>query len=294
VTENRFITYSIIRCADEDRDEMLNVGILALDPEIGKVDVRTVADLNRVKRTLPNIPTGHLAEYLASLPEYFAASSARPFTPERLDQFVREWGNGVRLSMPRSVAAPNSAAAVEQLFQRHVQVGSTVIEQSDAGATALQPAVTSRRIVRQVITRLRRRGFRDKRDFVLDARVTGETRAATPVPVWFPLLVSRQLLVDSMEVKEGNEQRTIDGARLLASKSQEALRSKDKLDVAIVIGESQRRKLNEMVESVISDEGRTQGRAPRLFWQTEVDDLVASAPHAQLSMMPEGTRRLRK
>jgi hypothetical protein len=192
------------------------------------------------------------------------------------------------------MATSNSAAAVEQLFRRHVEIDTPIVAQSAAITTNIQPAVTSRRIVRQIITRLRRRGFRDNRDFVLDARVMGETRAATPVPVWFPLLISRQLLVDSMEVREENEQRTIDGARLLASKSHEALRSKEKLQVAIVIGESQKRKLNEIVESVIGDESRTQGRAPQLFWQTEVDNLVASAPHAQLSMMPEGTRRLRK
>src|SRR2546422_5880244 len=122
MTENRFITYSIIRCVDEVRDELVNVGVVALDPETGRVDVRTTDDLGRVRRTLPNVAVGHMREYLSSVSEYFTQESHPALTPERLDKLAREWGNAVRLSSPRSLMAADCSVAATELFERYVDV----------------------------------------------------------------------------------------------------------------------------------------------------------------------------
>ena len=285
MTENRFITYSIIRCVDEVRDELLNVGVVALDPETGRVDVRTTDDLGRVRRTLPNVAVGHMREYLSSVSEYFTQESHPALTPERLDKLAREWGNAVRLSSPRSLMAADCSVAASELFTRYVDVALVPEEPVASASGGIQPTVTSRRIVRQVVTRLKRRGFRERRDMELNAEVSGETRAATRVPVWFPLFVSRQLLVDSMDIRHNDEQRTLDGARLLAAKAEEALRGNSTLQVALVLGESPKGSLNDVVKSVLVDEGHIDGRGPRLYWQSDVDTLVASAPFPQLSAL---------
>ena len=291
-----FVTYCLLRCVDEVREETLNVGVLALDATAGRVEVRVTSDLARVARALPNVSIGHLQAYLPSLPDFFAAQArAHRLTPDTLADLAGSWGNGVRLSGVRSIAAAGWADTIDMLFGRFVETttppaGAPLA--ADAPALVARPTVTSRRIMRSVVSRLRRRGFREQVDLQRDAEIVGVTHAATRVPVWFPLLVTQQLLIDSMEVRRDDEQRSVDGARLLAAKAGEVLRASNALTVAFAVADSGDKKLDDTVASVILDEGRAGGRIPTLYWTSQLDDLAASAPQYQLPMpLPSASGR---
>jgi hypothetical protein len=283
-----YVTYCLLRCVDEVRDEALNVGVLALDPSANRLELRVTSDLRRVAQALPNVPLEHLRTYLASLPGYFADHARRrPVTTETLFDLAATWGNGVRLSALRSVACTRWEDVLDSLFARFVDtstshVGAPLVD--EVPVIAQQPSVTSRRLVRRVISRLRGRGFREHVDLQRDAEVVGVTRGETRVPVWFPLMVTQQLLVDTMEVREWDPPRSVDGARLLAAKANEVLRASDELAVSYVVANSGDKPLDSTVASILLDEGRADGRIPTLYWAAQIDDLAAAAPRAQLSM----------
>src|SRR5687767_9491953 len=97
MSARKYLSYALIRAADEQRDESLNVGVLVLDPSSHQVEIRITDDLSRVRRALPNVEVDHLGAYLGGLPDFFREQAAH-LTPERLSKLAAEWGNGVRLS----------------------------------------------------------------------------------------------------------------------------------------------------------------------------------------------------
>lgn len=288
----RFLTYALLRCVDEKRDEALNVGVIAMDADRHEVSVQIAPDLRRIARTLPNVPVAHVQAYLESLPEFFKGEAER-LTPAMLDEMSREWGNGIRLTRARTIAGKDAASVATELFANHVTVSTQETAQMFGAGRAVQ-TVTSRRIVRQVVARLRRRGFREKRDFRLDAEISGATQNALRVPIWFPLLVSGRLLIDSMDIVDGDERRSIDGARLIACKADEALRVADRYDVSVVLRASGSRKLDRLVSSLIKDEASVDGRGPEVHWHSKLEEFTSAIPTRQLELIPPKSRSARR
>lgn len=278
----KYLTYALIRCADDRRDESLNVGVLVLDALAGEVAVRTTNDLSRVKRALPDVKIDHLRDYLSGLPEFFRGRVGE-LTPEGLNQMAAEWNNGVRMSPTRTISAADAGAAAEDLFARCVQVNEPVAIAEMAPPPA--QAGSSWRTVKSVVSRLRKRGFELGEDYETDAKVMGRTAKETPVPVWFPLRVGHHMLIDSMDVKPKEERRTIDNARLIASKTDEVLRANGH-SVSVVIRGGPSEELNELVASLLLEEGAVGSRGPALHWYSEVDRFVESIPRAQLELPP--------
>ena len=271
MAKQQLVTYAIIRCNDERRDEAVNVGVVVLDPSVPHAEVRIANDLSRVTRMLPELKAPALRDHLNALPGYFAGI-VRELTPARLGELAAEWSNTVRLSSVRSIAHPNVTQAADELFHRYVAAPHTAENASDVrGAEAF--AATSKRVAKVVRSRLVKRGFEERRDFDVDARVTGKTRNQTEVPVWFPLRVKHSLLIDSMEIV-GNERRTVDSARLIAAKSDEVLRANG-YHVTVVVRPGEDDRLNELTQTLIMEEGSVSGRTPEVVWQKDVDDFVS-------------------
>lgn len=278
-----YLSYALLRCVDEQRDEALNVGVVVLDPAHHAVQVRVAGDLRRVSRTLPNVPVQHLQRYLETVPGFFENQATR-LTPSTLEELAREWGNGLRLSAVRVAEGPDPAVVADRLFRSYVETAPEELPavKEPEGAVAVMGA-SSRRVVGMVVSRLRKRGFAPRRDYEQDARVTGRTRSDHEVPVWFPLLVQKTRLIDAIEVKGRDERRSIDAARLIATKTYEVLRAQKTYQVDVVVRESDSSALNEIVHNVLADEGRVDGRAPGVHWRSELDRLVGSIPGGQLS-----------
>jgi hypothetical protein len=286
MSPRKHLTYSLIRCADEQREECLNVGVLVLDAVSHNVSVRVTDDLSRVKRALPNVSVDHLAEYLEGLPAFFHERS-EGLTPEGLKALIAEWGNGIRLSGVRTIAGEEAGNVAEDLFERFVEVPQVTANANvSLDILPLIHAASSRYTARAVAARLRKRGFEAGRDFETDAKVIGRTARQTEVPVWFPLRVSRGLLIDAMDVRPHEERRTIDSARLIASKTDEVLRANGHR-VAVVVREGDDDHLNTLVRSLLIDEGTIGGRGPEVHSYSRIDDFVAQLPHAQLDL-PSG------
>jgi hypothetical protein len=276
-----YLTYSLIRCADDRRDEALNVGVIVLDSSIGAVAVRTTDDLGRLKRALPDLKFDHLKDLLRGLPEFFA-DRAPTLTPEGLNDLAAEWSNGIRLSGPRAFSAATAVEAADVLFSRCVDLQQSLEE---VGAALLPPAqaASSWRNVKSVMSRLRKRGFEQGQDFETDAKVIGRTVKQTAVPVWFPLRVGRHMLIDSMDVKPKDERRTIDNARLIASKTDEVLRANGHR-VSVVIREGPDEGLNNLVRTLLLEEGAVDARGPELHLYSDLKRFVDGIPRAQLDL----------
>src|SRR4051812_37782670 len=119
MTTRKYLSYALIRAADDLREESLNVGVLVLDPLSQELGIRVTDDLSRVKRALPNVEINHLQAYLDGLPDFFK-EQVEHLTPERLGKMASEWGNGVRLSGLRSVVGDEAQGVVDDLFLRYV------------------------------------------------------------------------------------------------------------------------------------------------------------------------------
>jgi hypothetical protein len=278
MTTRKYLSYALIRVADEQRDEALNVGVLVLDPASRELGVRVTEDLSRVRRALPNVEINHLQAYLEGLPDFFR-EQANDLTPERLTKLSAEWGNGVRLSGVRSIAGHQAQSVVDDLFLRYVDIVEGAPVQTSAEFPAIQ-AATSLRTARAVASKLRDRGFRAGHDYETDARVIGRTARQTEVPVWFPLRFSKRLLIDSMDVRPADERRTVDNARLIASKTDEVLRVEGH-SVAVVVREAEDEHLNQLVRSLLIEEGTIGERGPEIHSYSQVDSFVDRLPHPQ-------------
>jgi hypothetical protein len=281
MTPQKYLTYSLIRCADDRRDEALNVGVLVLDGAAGAVVVRTADDLGRVKRALPNTRIEHLRNLLTGLPAFFA-DRAPNLTPASLAELAAEWSNGIRLSGPRTIAAATADEAADALFTRCVRLEEPAEALMAVPQAAVQTA-SSGRNVKSIVSRLHKRGFEPGQDYETDAKVIGRTAKQTAVPVWFPLRVGRHMLIDSMDVKPREERRTIDNARLIAAKTDEVLRANGHR-VSVVIREGPSHELNELVQSLLLEEGAVGTRGPELHLYSDLDKFVERIPRAQLEL----------
>jgi hypothetical protein len=103
------------------------------------------------------------------------------------------------------------------------------------------------------------------------------------VPVWFPLRVRRHTLIDSLDVKPQEERRTIDNARLIAAKTDEVLRANGHR-VAVIVRQGANEKLNQLVHSLLLEEGAVGDRGPELHTFAEVDRFVEGLSRPQLDL----------
>lgn len=282
MASRNYLTYSLIRCADDRRDEALNVGVLVLDSEARRIAVRIAGDLGRVRRALPNVRIEHLEEYLKGLPDLFARR-APELTPEGLNELAAEWSNGVRLSGTRTISGDSAEAAADALFARCVALDQPPEEGLAVPPEVSMMAASSKRTIRSVVSRLRKRGFEPGEDFETDAKVIGLTAKDTAVPVWFPVRVRGHMLIDSLEVRPKDERRTIDDARLIAAKTDEVLRVNGH-SVAVVIREGPSDLLNELVSSLLLEEGAVGSREPSLHWYRDLDRFVSNIPKGQFEL----------
>jgi hypothetical protein len=237
-----------------------------------------------VKRALPDVKVDHLRDLLGALPDFFSGRAPH-LTPDGLTELAAEWNNGIRLSGPRTISAATAVEAANALFSRCVEIQESAEALAPQAQLPAQVATSSRN-VKSVVTRLRKRGFEPGQDFETDAKVIGRTVKQTAVPVWFPLRVGRHMLIDSMDVKPREERRTIDNARLIASKTDEVLRANGHR-VSVVIRAGPIEELNELVRSLLLEEGAVGSRGPELHWYSDLDRFVEGIPRGQLEL-PSG------
>jgi hypothetical protein len=265
----RFFSYVLVQCADEVREELLNVGVLVFDPQTNELLPRFEKNLERIERVLRNVRIKHLRAVMnstsASLPRVIDRDAI-----ELLESAHSDWQNLLRASSLRSIAGTSADRVADDLFDRYVRVHSTRQQLKASSPTMWQ--FSSRRVVNSVRTRLERSGLKPDEDFSENAELIGYTRGRVPVPVWYPLQVTRTTLVDGLAMQE-DPAHDYDLARLAAQKVEQTLRSNPQSRIAVVVRDPGSSSLGEKVQSIIADDGRIGEAVPIVFRYSQPDDL---------------------
>lgn len=222
----RAFGYFLIQCADEERGELLNVGVVAYDPEPGRVECRVAGSLDRVQKTLPNVPVAHVRLMLENAQEA-AERALRGGGVDGLAALSENPRGTLRFTPLRSIRATHLEWVADELLLRYVEMPNRKGEASQSVAAAGPvpfggegSEATSRRVISAVETRLRRYRFSEGSDY--ERGVTVRARlAGSVVPIWFPLRFKRTHFLDAIEVRS-DLNRTLDHARAVAQKIQEA------------------------------------------------------------------------
>jgi hypothetical protein len=268
--DGRWFSYILVKCADEYRDEHLNVGVLVYDSASQEFVSRFEPDLERVERVLPHVRVGHLRMLMNST----FASVRQPYDGDGIDLLASaqsEWRNVLRASDLRSVLGHDAEQVADDLFNRYVRI------HSEAGRPMLPaistPASTfsSRIVVRSLRTRLVRAGV-SRNSYSENAQLTGLTRTSIPVPVWYPLQVRVHTFMDGLEIHD-DPSRDYDLARLAAQKVEQTLRSMPSSRIAVAIKDPGGSSLGEKVESIIESDGEVAGARPIVFRYSDTSEL---------------------
>lgn len=267
----RWFNYILVQCADEYRDEHLNVGVLVYDPLSQELAPKFEPDLERVERVLPHVKVAHLRMLMNST----SASARRHVDDEAVQQLAAahmEWRNLLRASTLRSILGRDLETVATDLFNRYVRVHSR------SGAPML-PAIStpasqfsSALVVRSLRARLNRHGLAKGDGYQENAQLTGFTRNHVPVPVWYPLQVKQTTYMDGLQIHE-DPARDYDLARLAAQKVEQTLRSMPESRIALAIRDPGASSLGEKVESIIYGDGQVGGAGPVIFRYSDTNDL---------------------
>jgi hypothetical protein len=283
--KEKYLNYALIQCADEERDESLNVGLVVFDADSGEVGYRLVDSFDRVHQTLPSIPVAHIRHVLSVAADHLATTLPEVGF-EAFAASYRDTAGAVRVGRIRTLLSHSVEHAADDLYHRYV--GMAVVGrkeprriESNSPQVAYDP-VTSRRVIGTIRTRLRRRKLREGRDYRSDQSFFGLTKNHVQVPVFFPLEVGRtdaplRLYIDGIEVK-ADENRTLNDARALAQKSEETYRVLDRVRVVVAIRDNGDTETGQFAESIIAGDGAQGGLAPivrRYTKPEELDDVLS-------------------
>jgi hypothetical protein len=269
----RFFSYVIVQCADEVREELLNVGVLVFDPLTHQLLPRFEQSLDRIDRILPHVRVKHLRALMGSTSASLPRIADSGDVIAKLETAHVEWQNLLRASTLRSVAGFSAEDVADALFDRYVRIHAPARSISSAGlSNTASWQFSSRRVVGSVRTRLERAGLKPEEDFLENAQFTGQTRGGIPVPVWYPLQVTRTTLLDGIAMK-GDEAHDYDLGRLAAQKVEQTLRSMPESRVAVVVRDGGDSSLGEKVESIIADDGSVGNASPIVFRYSQPSDL---------------------
>lgn len=273
----RHLSYALLKCADEERDEALNVGLVLFDD--GKVVARVVESLTRIERTLPNVPIAHVRLLLTNAVDHLQAS-LRSAGIEALMLAHQEWNNTLRISRVRSILAESADEAADMLFERYVAaplpaIPATPDTPSSSGADAGPHRLSSKLVVRSLTSRLRQRRLQEGQHYRLGARFTGFTRSNVPVPVFFPIEAFGFIYFDGIDVNPAEEDRTLDIARAMTQKAEETFRAQDRAMVSIAVKDTEGSRLGAQVEEIIEGAEHIRGHVPLVRRYSNVSELDA-------------------
>lgn len=276
MTRERYINYAIIKCADDQRDEALNVGLIVYDPSTEDVALRITNDFRRVESTLPNVPVRH-AQLLLENAYESVREAIRESGVDALTRAHQEWTSVLRFSRVRSILAVDAGVAADNLFSRYVE-----LHLHSASDTAAPRRRRGSRVVRSVRTRLQRLGYEPVRDFTENAQIEGKTRSDLSVPVWYPLRLKDVILVDAMETHDSNERKTLDDARLIAQKIEQTLRATASSAISVIVRSREGNELGKMAREIISSEGAFNGTQPKVYTYSAAGELDTIARELQI------------
>jgi hypothetical protein len=273
----RHFGYFLVQCADEERDESLNVGVVVFDAEGQHVRCRIADSLDRIERTLPNVPVPHVRAILSGAEEHATEALSR-FGVEGLAELTEKQRFGtVRFSPLRSILARHIDQVSRELLQRYVEVPPRYSGARDASGGSDQAGqYTSRRVISAVETRLQRLRLVPGSDYKRDVTLFTNSESALKIPVWFPIVVGDRLFLDGLDIKP-DLNRTLDGSRAIAQKLLEAHRAKENAQLTVFIRDPEMGKTGDLAEAVIHDAlaGEEYATVRRY---SRPDDLDASVP----------------
>lgn len=271
----RFFSYAIIKCADDARDEALNVGVLAFDSLTSEVALRATTDYTRIEDCLPGVSVRHVQSLLAAakqnLPDIVRESGV-----EALARAHDEWTSTLRISAVRSILGYELSSVTDQLFARYITV------QRAPRPAPVRGVPHTARVIRSVRTRLQRLGYEPGKDFRENAEIEGKTRSDYSVPVWYPLQVKDLIMVDAMEIHAMDERRTLDDARLIAQKVEQTLRANGATPIAVILKAAGAPELGEAAREIISSEGQVTRAGAHVYTYESGAELDAVARQLQL------------
>lgn len=261
----RAFGYFLIQCADEARGEVLNVGVVVYDAAHGDVESRVVGSLDRVQRTLPNVPVPQVRELLDHAHDAAERMFARGGI-EALASLSAEPRGTLRFTPLRSVMANRLDKLADELLQRYVEMphrgDQTSLARVRHGDQSDQPGgniPTSRRVINSVETRLRRRfKLKEGTDYHTGVTVHARLTNHAVVPIWFPLRLKNNLYLDALEVKP-EINRTLDNARAIALKVQEAHRGEPGARMSVLIRDPNLDRDGELARAIL-EEGAGEAR----------------------------------
>lgn len=270
MAQDQWFSYILVQCADERRDECLNVGVLVYDSRTNEVLPRFELNLERIERALPNVTVSHLRTLLNN-----AASTVRHQLAVdgagALAEAHATWRNLLRASPVRTFRAQSAEAALDSAFRRFVAIKHPRSVVDTGSAHPPISRFTDGRVVRSVRARLDKAGLREGRDYLENAQVTGFTRSAFPIPVWYPLQVQHTLFIDGIRLHD-DLVRDFDVARLAAQKAEQTLRIPESR-VVLAIRDGNSEEVGAKVAEIIESDGRVGERGPMVYRHSDPDEL---------------------
>lgn len=272
----RYFGYLLVRCADEERDEELNVGVVVFDQERSKVECRFASSLDRVERNLPNVPLSHVRLLLEQAQET-ASDVLEEIGVEGLLALSHDPHGTIRFSSVRSISGKVLEHTAEDLLRRYVELPEPLTQRGSTGSTSSDPhgnQVSSRRVISAVETRLKRRGLGEGREYHSNVILYGRTEGALRLPIRFPLRIGQRIYIDGLEVKTDLE-RTLERSRSIAQKVLEAHRAEETARINVLIRDPWMGDDGKLAEAIVSEGAEAAGdllTVQRYSAPDEIDD----------------------
>jgi hypothetical protein len=250
----RHLGYLLIQCADEERGESLNVGVIVYDPHRMDVRCRVTHSLSRIERTLPNVPVSHVRVLLDDA-ESFVTEALESRGVDGLAALSKNARGTVRFTALRSIVSRHIDQTARELLERFVEMpdgGQALVARSAASFDPAGSQFSSRRVISSIETRLRRMKLTVGKDYTPNVTLFSETEEKLRLPVWFPLRLKGNVYVDGLEIKT-EINRTLDGSRAIAQKVIEAHRAEPDSRISVIIRDPQMGNDGRLAEAIISE-----------------------------------------
>ena len=114
-------------CPDPVRREVANVGIVLLCPELGFLETRMAADVQRIKELFPKLRPDdkRLKSTLLGIARRLHVDRDHFKTVEALSRFAETRANAMRLTAPMPVRVEEPTVELNRLFKRVVDERTT-------------------------------------------------------------------------------------------------------------------------------------------------------------------------
>jgi len=265
--------------ADPVRDEPKNVGVIAWrdgrgaarflgETDAGDLDGRRVSRLIEDWRAFDQWVTFWRAQLTAA-----NAAPVRKRNGVTAAKFLENLADATRGGFELRLGAQAMVSGeqldlertVREAFERLVQ--SSVIDQPDEDETE---GAHHRALAYQAVQALRRRQYRDDRDFVRDYKLTARTREGHDVPAIFDIGIPAQsddliatqrlLLADAISLNARTQEvhEVVDRARVIATKATETLKGNESVLVRAIVsnGRSRETEAGRYAMRILQDEAR--------------------------------------